>query len=67
MTGYPAEELLEEIAFLAYYLHWDHDTLVNMEHRDRRAWCEHVSKINRHVNADERPAASLLDVGKFGR
>ncbi|WP_248926128.1 DUF6760 family protein [Paenibacillus hamazuiensis] len=50
MTVYPAEKLLEEVAFIAYHFHWPHDQIMAMEHRDRRRWCEEISKINRKFN-----------------
>ncbi len=53
MTGYPVERLHEEVAFLAYHFHWDYDTIMNMEHRERLSWCEEVSKINKKLNGDE--------------
>jgi hypothetical protein len=37
---------------LAYYLHWGHDELLNLGHRERRAWCEQVSAINRKLSGD---------------
>jgi hypothetical protein len=47
---YPLEQLEEEVAFVAYYLHWDHDNVMNMEHRDRRKWVHQVSNINQRLN-----------------
>jgi len=53
MTGYPIDRLHEEVAFLAYHFHWDYETIMNMEHRERLSWCEEVSKINKKLNGDE--------------
>jgi hypothetical protein len=53
MTGYPIDRLHEEVAFLAYHFHWNYETVMNMEHRERLAWCEEVSKINKKLNGDE--------------
>ncbi len=50
MMRYPLEQLQEEVAFLAYYLHWDHDTVMNMEHDYRRNWIDQVSGINLKVS-----------------
>ena len=47
---YPEERLHTELAFLAYYLHWPHEDLLNMEHRDRLRWAEEVSGINQRLN-----------------
>jgi len=60
MRGYPLDHLLEEVAFLAYYFHWDYETIMNMEHRERQRWCEELSKINKTLNSDNDK--SILDV-----
>lgn len=62
LKGYPVDRLYEEIAFLAYYFHWDHDLLMNMEHQDRKRWCREVSEINRKLGSDdnEKSIESLL-------
>ena len=62
MKGYPLDALHEEIAFLAYYLHWDRDTLLELEHRERRRWCEEVSRINREAAGSEKKEKSLLEL-----
>lgn len=53
MIGYPLDRIHEEVAFLAYHFHWDYDTIMNLEHRERMQWCEEVSKINKKLNGDE--------------
>ena len=55
MKGYPLDQLHEEIAFLAYYLHWDHDTLMRLEHRQRQRWCQEVSRINQKLSNETAP------------
>lgn len=45
--GYPLDRLHEEVAFIAYYFHWPCDEVMNLEHSERRRWCEEISKINR--------------------
>ena len=47
---YPAEKVYEEIAFVAYYLHWSKDELMQMPHLERIKWCNQVSSINRRLN-----------------
>jgi hypothetical protein len=44
--------LYEEIAFLAYYLHWSLDELMVVDHLERRRWCDEVSSINRQLNQE---------------
>jgi hypothetical protein len=47
---YPASRLFEETSFLAYYLHWPHDDLLNMPHWERQEWCRRVTAINRELS-----------------
>ena len=47
---YPLDALHREMAFLAYYLHWDHATILELEHAERRRWCAETSAINRQVS-----------------
>ncbi len=47
MTGYPSDRLFEEVAYLAYHLHWSHDEIMSMEHRDRQRWVAEVAAIHR--------------------
>jgi len=47
---YPVDRLYEEMAFLAYYLHWSTDDLMQLEHRERRRWCEEISRINKNLS-----------------
>lgn len=50
IEGYPLERIYEEVAFIAYHFKWSHEEIMEMEHRDRRRWCEEISKINRRRN-----------------
>jgi hypothetical protein len=61
LSGYPHDALHQEIAFLAYYLHWDYATLINMEHRERRRWCAETSAINRKAGGDMPVGATSLE------
>lgn len=54
ITGYPLDRLYEEIAFVAYYFHWPYEQIMTMEHRERRRWCQEISKINRHLNNEPK-------------
>jgi len=49
-VGYPLDRIYEEVAFIAYHFHWCHEDLMNMEHRERRGWCEEISRINKRLN-----------------
>ncbi|MEU0938145.1 DUF6760 family protein [Embleya sp. NPDC005971] len=50
MRGYPVDRLREEIAFVAYHLHWSHAELMGLDHGERRRWVERVSAINQRLN-----------------
>ncbi len=52
MMGYPLERLHEEVAYLAYYFHWPHDQILQLEHRDRQRWVAEVARINRRLNEE---------------
>jgi hypothetical protein len=46
VVGYPLEQIREEVAYLAYYLHWQPQELLGMEHQDRRMWVGQVADIH---------------------
>jgi hypothetical protein len=41
---------MAELTFLAYHLHLPLDALLDLEHRDRRAWVVEVSALNARRN-----------------
>jgi hypothetical protein len=45
MTRPSAEQLLCETARLAYHLHWPLDTILDLEHADRRQFLADVAAI----------------------
>ena len=53
--SYPSERLYEEVAYLARYLHWSHDRIMAMEHRERQAWVAEVARTNERLNERGRP------------
>jgi hypothetical protein len=54
---YPAEALWQEIAFLAYHLHWSMDDLLDLEHMDR------VRMVRAVVNLNERAWQTVREFG----
>lgn len=46
MMRYPAEALWQEIAYLAYHLHWPLDDLLDLEHADRVRMIRAVAAFN---------------------
>nr|WP_018212991.1 MULTISPECIES: DUF6760 family protein [Desulfitobacterium] len=35
---------------MGYYLHWSHDQIMELDHKERRRWCMEVSKINKKLS-----------------
>ena len=46
MRLYPEESLWDEIAYLAYHLHWDLDQLLDLVHADRARLIRSVADLN---------------------
>lgn len=46
MTRHAPDALWEEVAYLAYHLHWDMDRLLDLEHPDRSRMVGEVAKLN---------------------
>ena len=47
---YPAEKIYEEMAFIGYYMHWQHDEIAAFSHKERQRWCKEISRINSRLN-----------------
>ena len=59
IVGYPLERLHEEVAYIAYHLHWPLEEVLALEHADRRLWVEQVAAINVRLNSEsEQPRIS---------
>lgn len=56
MNRYPAEHLWDEITYLAYHLHWDLATLLDLEHGDRRRLVSAVATLNERALEQVRDA-----------
>lgn len=54
MQLYPADKIYEETAFIGYYMHWNHDEIIGMPHRERIRWCREISKINSKLNDEPK-------------
>ena len=59
MKRYPTVQLYEEMAFIAYHFHWSYTELMEMEHAERRRWCEQISKINQKLDAQKPKQKSI--------
>jgi hypothetical protein len=49
MTGHPLDELLGEVAFIAYHFHWPHDEIMALDHAARRRWVAEISSLNQRI------------------
>ncbi|WP_353737248.1 DUF6760 family protein, partial [Moorena sp. SIO3B2] len=50
VTCYPSERLLEEVAYIAYHLHWSYDQIMSLDHQERQRWVAEVASINEKLN-----------------
>ena len=48
--SYPSEQLFQEVAYLAYYFHWPHSEIMELDHIERLRWVNELARINRTVN-----------------
>lgn len=46
MLTYAADRLFEEAAYVAYYLHWSLDSILDLEHPMRQRFVEEIGKIH---------------------
>ena len=51
---YATDRLFEEVAYVAYHFHWPMDTILDLEHPDRRLFLAEASAL-----AGEMTPASL--------
>jgi hypothetical protein len=49
MIGYPSQRLREEVAYLAWHLHWSFDEIMGMEHLERSRWVAEVVRIQESI------------------
>lgn len=47
---YPLEQLVQEVAYIAYHFHWSKDEISGMPHLERRRWVQEIARINRELN-----------------
>lgn len=45
VTGYPLERLRQEVAILALHFHWSYETIMEMEHQERRLWVGEIARL----------------------
>ncbi|WP_415083605.1 DUF6760 family protein [Micropruina sp.] len=49
MATYAADRLYAEVAYLAYYLHWSRDDLLDLEHAERQRFVAEVAALNTRI------------------
>jgi hypothetical protein len=53
MTAYATECMFEEIAYVAFHLHWPLDEILDLEHPLRQRFVEEIGRINRRLAQEE--------------
>lgn len=48
---YAPDRLFEEVAYVAYYLHWSLDSILDLEHGLRHRFIEELGKIHEQQRA----------------
>jgi hypothetical protein len=51
---YPHEDLWDELAYLAYHLHWSFMELLDLEHGDRQRLVTGVAELNERAWEEAR-------------
>jgi hypothetical protein len=47
---YAPEQLMNEVAYIAYHFHWGHGEILDLEHADRRRYVAEIAGlINRAI------------------
>jgi len=59
MMRYPTDALWQEIAYLAYHIHWSLDSLLDLEHLDRVRMVRAVASFNERAWEAVRSNAGL--------
>ena len=52
--SYPLDQLRQEVAYIAFHLHWSIESIMGMEHEERCSWVAEVARIVRAMNQGER-------------
>ncbi|MEU9704468.1 DUF6760 family protein [Streptomyces sp. NPDC047981] len=47
---YSADRLWEEVVYVAYYLHWPADSILDLEHPARQRVIEEIGRINLKIS-----------------
>jgi hypothetical protein len=47
------DKLRKEVAYIAYFFHWQQDDILSMDHLARRQWVKEIADINQRMNRNE--------------
>ncbi len=61
ILGYPLDRLYEEVAYVAFHLHWSFELLMTLDHRERVRWVQEVARINNRLNEHLEPHRLSFD------
>ncbi len=53
----PMDRLWEEIVYIAYYLHWSFDSILELDHHSRARVIEEIGNINSRLNSSDESTA----------
>ena len=53
MTTYGPDRLFEEVTYVAYYLHWSMDAILDLDHRLRQRFVEEIGNIHRRMAEED--------------
>ncbi|WP_086667267.1 DUF6760 family protein [Lentzea kentuckyensis] len=48
---YAPDRLYSEVAYVAYHFHWSLDSILDLEHAERRRYVEEIGRINTRISA----------------
>lgn len=46
---YATDRLYSEVAYVAYYLHWSYDTILDLEHPERQRYVAEIASLNERI------------------
>lgn len=47
---YAADQLYEEVAYVAYHFHWSRDEILDLRHDERLRYVKEIASINTRIN-----------------
>lgn len=50
IATYAVDRLYAEIAYVAYYLHWSRDDILDLDHQERLRFVAEVSALNTRIS-----------------